>query len=359
MIAAPDLHGRPLAPDRGPAQEAQHGEPPPCRAARRSETRPRREALVAQAPGGDHLRDAAALRAGEEAARDQHDGGEAERGDEQRQQGGARHTGPQDRVGEVGRLREDDRRDPDGEPAQPEGDPLAPQRPRHPHPPRPAEAILQRPAPSGRPRLAHRPTSRAGQVLRARITRPRPSQPGVPRPAGRSDEPEVSLRTNGKAASASPRKARALASVSSSSTARWARRERRLMNANGRRSRGPPSLARSLGRCFTSVWATPSSCSLNVPVAFSGVTGAGRRTRPRPWGCGRPRPGSGTAGRVGPRARGRRAVGRSRGAGRIPRHAPPRSPSRAAGAAGWSGPGSRPRPARGRSRRRRRSRSAT
>jgi hypothetical protein len=85
---------------------------------------------------------------------------------------------------------------------------------------------------------------------------------------------------NGKAASASPRNAVALASVSSSLTARWTERERRSMATNRKRLRHSPSAVRSLGRCFTSRWMKPSSYSLNLPAARSGAAGAGRRLRP-------------------------------------------------------------------------------
>jgi hypothetical protein len=77
-----------------------------------------------------------------------------------------------------------------------------------------------------------------------------------------------------------PRKARALASVSSSLTARWTERERRSMATNRKRLRHSPPAVRSLGRCFTSRWTKPSSYSLNLPAARSGAAGAGRRLRP-------------------------------------------------------------------------------
>src|SRR3954470_24390396 len=84
----------------------------------------------------------------------------------------------------------------------------------------------------------------------------------------------------GKAAIASSRKALAAASVSSSLTARWTRRERRSMATNRKRLRHSPSAVRSLGRCFTSTWTKPTSYSLNLPAAFSGVARTGRRLRP-------------------------------------------------------------------------------
>src|SRR3954470_16119669 len=84
----------------------------------------------------------------------------------------------------------------------------------------------------------------------------------------------------GKAAIASSRKALAAASVSSSLTARWTRRERRSMATNRKRLRHSPSAVRSLGRCFTSTWTKPSSYSLNLLAGVSGSAGAGRRPRP-------------------------------------------------------------------------------
>src|SRR3954469_12980669 len=77
-----------------------------------------------------------------------------------------------------------------------------------------------------------------------------------------------------KAASACSRKDRALASVSSSLTARWTERERRSMATNRKRLRHAPSAVRSLGRCFTSRCTKPSSYSLNFAAARSGLAGA-------------------------------------------------------------------------------------
>src|SRR4051812_17742406 len=70
-----------------------------------------------------------------------------------------------------------------------------------------------------------------------------------------------------KAASAASRKATALASVSSSLTARCTERERRSMATNRKRLRHAPSAVRSLGRCFTSRCTKPSSYSLNFAAA--------------------------------------------------------------------------------------------
>jgi hypothetical protein len=77
-----------------------------------------------------------------------------------------------------------------------------------------------------------------------------------------------------------PRKARALASVSSSLTARWTERERRSMATNRKRLRHSPPAVRSLGRCFTSTWTKPSSYSPKVPASRRGAAAAGRRLRP-------------------------------------------------------------------------------
>src|SRR5215207_8303223 len=80
------------------------------------------------------------------------------------------------------------------------------------------------------------------------------SKPSAVKQLPRSVSTRVTRK--GKAASASSRKARALASVSSSLTARWTERERRSMATNRNRLRHSPSAVRSLGRCFT--WGAPN-----------------------------------------------------------------------------------------------------
>src|SRR3954465_10677361 len=109
-------------------------------------------------------------------------------------------------------------------------------------------------------------------------SRQRFSNPSAVKQLPRSVRMRVTRK--GKAAIASSRKALAAASVSSSLTARWTRRERRSMATNRKRLRHSPSAVRSLGRCFTSTWTKPTSYSLNLPAAFSGVARTGRRLRP-------------------------------------------------------------------------------
>src|SRR4051794_29306304 len=101
-------------------------------------------------------------------------------------------------------------------------------------------------------------------------SRQRFSKPSAVKQLPRSVRMRVTRK--GKAATASSRKALAAASVSSSLTARWTRRERRSMATNRKRSRHSPSAVRSSGRCFTSRCTKPSSYSLNFAAALSGLS---------------------------------------------------------------------------------------